>query len=116
MKVTGFYVARGGKVKDIDVNIDKVLINAGIAYIIINNMTGTAYAADTSLSDSLKPLINKLKDLAEPVSYGFMIKGFMQYMSGEEHAGIKSVKSAMGGYIGIRWIPYIYSVIKSVGP
>jgi hypothetical protein len=59
-------------------------------------------------------LINVIKDLAEPVAYGFMIKGFMKIMTGDDHEGWKTIKYSIGGYIGIQWIPSIFNLLKSI--
>ena len=63
---------------------------------------------------TLQPLISILQDLAEPVSYGFMIKGFLQIMAGDDHAGQKTIKSAIGGFLGIQFIPKVFAIIKGV--
>ena len=35
-------------------------------------------------------------------------------MAGNEHEGKKTIKYAIGGYIGIQFIPQIFSLIKSL--
>lgn len=66
------------------------------------------------ISESVQPIIQVLKDLAEPIAYGFMIKGFMQIIAGDEHEGMKTIKYSIGGYVGIQWIPSIFNLIKGI--
>lgn len=89
---------------------DKTLIDLGLAFMLLQS--NKAYA--NSISSALQPLINVLQDLAEPVSYGFMVKGFLQVMAGDDHAGQKTIKSAIGGYLGIQFIPRIFAVIRGI--
>ena len=95
--------------KDITIT-DKQIINIGIALIVSQSQTVNA----NSINDALQPLIKVLQDLAEPISYGFMIKGFLQIMAGDDHAGQKTIKSAIGGFLGIQFIPKIFAIIKGV--
>lgn len=67
-----------------------------------------------NISEALRPLLLTLQDLAEPIAYAYMIKGFMKLMSGDEHEGFKTIKFAASGYIGIQWIPYIFQIIKGI--
>lgn len=120
-KITLVYTGLNGKVKAKEVDCVKELVKLGIKTILITNVGHVAFAegtmkaaTTTSFSSGLKPLIDVLKDLAEPVSYGFMIKGFMKVMSGDEHEGLKTVKYAIGGYLGVQWIPSIFKIIKGI--
>ncbi len=108
MKIVGFT-----KDREIDIDVNKKLAEYGIAFVILSNTHSISYA-ETNVSESLRPLLRVLQDLAEPISYGFMIKGFMQIMSGDEHQGYKTIKLAISGFVGIQWIPYIYKIIKTV--
>lgn len=116
MKIVGFYVKKNSfkdsKIREINIDVDKAIMKATVTLIFVNGLTTVAYAG--SVSESMQPIINVLKDLAEPVAYGFMIKGFMKIMAGDEHDGIKTIKFAAGGYVGIQWIPYIFKLIKGV--
>lgn len=90
----------------------KALTDFGVGVAIITIMQDKAYA--NPINDALKPLINVLQDLAEPVSYGFMVKGFLQIMAGDDHAGQKTIKSAIGGFLGIQFIPKIFAIIRNI--
>lgn len=98
-----------GKVEEFKIT-DKNIINLGL--ILMLSIPKTASA--NTINQALQPLINILQDLAEPISYGFMIKGFLQVMAGDDHAGQKTIKSAIGGFLGIQFIPKIFAIIKSV--
>lgn len=118
MQVVGFYckkakkVSENNRVKEIEFTVDKKIGTAALTLILISGSTQIAYAGP--ISNGLEPIIQILKDLAEPISYGFMVKGFLQLMSGDEHEGLKTVKYAIGGYIGIQWIPMIFKAIKNI--
>jgi hypothetical protein len=117
MKIIGFYCNksrgnRAAKVKEIQIDVDKIVMQAAVTLILCNGMTTVAWAG--SISEGVQPLIEVLKDLAEPVSYGFMVKGFLSIMAGNEHEGKKTIKYAMGGFMGIQLIPKLFGIIKSL--
>lgn len=94
---------------------DEKLIKLGITSIaIFEIMNGNVTHAYTGISDAVKPLVDVLVDAAEPISYGFMVKGFIQWMSGAEHEGKKSIKSSVAGYLGIQFIPQIFKIIRNI--
>ena len=95
--------------KDITIT-DKQIIHTGIALMLASSNVVSA----SGINNALQPLISILQELAEPVSYGFMIKGFLQIMAGDDHAGQKTIKSAIGGFLGIQFIPKIFAIIKGV--
>ena len=109
MMVTGFYVRNGHEVT-IKKELNKVALGAGAVFMVLHSEPAHA----GNINQSMQPIINVLKDLAEPVSYGFMIKGFMRMMAGDEHEGYKTIKLSAGGFIGIQWIPFIFKTIKSI--
>ena len=43
-----------------------------------------------------------------------MVKGFLSMMAGNEHEGKKTIKYAIGGYVGIQFIPQIFKLIKDL--
>ncbi|MCM0648609.1 hypothetical protein NBE98_09510 [Clostridium swellfunianum] len=115
MKIYGFYVRKDSKkhrVKEISIDVNKALMTASVTVMMLNGMSYTAYAG--SITSSVQPIIDVLKDLAEPIAYGFMIKGFMKIMAGDEHEGMKTIKYSVGGYVGIQWIPAIFRLIKGI--
>ena len=71
-------------------------------------------ASSGSIADAVRPLTNLLSDLAEPVSYGFMTKGALEYMAGKEHDGKKTIKAAVGGYLGVQFIPQVFNILKGI--
>lgn len=96
-----------------EINItDRHIISIGLA-LVSGTSTITKVHAD-SIAESFMPLVVVLQDLAEPVSYGFMIKGFLQIMAGNDHAGQKTIKNSIGGFLGIQFIPKIFEIIRSI--
>ena len=117
MQVIGFYCSESkknkpAKVKEIQIDVDKVTMQAAITLIMINGMTTVAWAGP--IASGMQPLLDVLKDLAEPFSYAFMVKGFLSMMAGNEHEGKKTIKYAIGGYVGIQFIPQIFKLIKEL--
>ena len=100
------------KVKEIQIDVDKVTMQAAITLIMVNGMTTVAWAGP--IASGMQPLLDVLKDLAEPFSYAFMVKGFLSMMAGNEHEGKKTIKYAIGGYVGIQFIPQIFKLIKEL--
>lgn len=91
------------------------LAKLGITALIITKVaTGNVLYASTGINDAVQPLVNILKDLAEPVSYGFFVKGFLEMISGKEHEGKKTIKYSATGFLGIQFIPQIMKIIKSI--
>ena len=117
MQVVGFYCSKSkennpSKVKEIQIDVNKVTMQAAITLIMVNGMTTVAWAGP--IANSMQPLLDVLKDLAEPFSYAFMVKGFLSMMAGNEHEGKKTIKYAIGGYVGIQFIPQIFKLIKDL--
>ena len=117
MQVVGFYCSKSkenkqSKVKEIQIDVDKVTMQAAITLIMVNGMTTLAWAGP--IASGMQPLLDVLKDLAEPFSYAFMVKGFLSMMAGNEHEGKKTIKYAIGGYVGIQFIPQIFKLIKDL--
>ena len=117
MQVVGFYCSKSkwnkqSKVKEIQIDVDKVTMQAAITLIMVNGMTTVAWAGP--IASGMQPLLDVLKDLAEPFSYAFMVKGFLSMMAGNEHEGKKTIKYAIGGYVGIQFIPQIFKLIKDL--
>ena len=117
MQVIGFYCSESkknkpAKVKEIQIDVDKLTMQAAITLIMVNGMTTVAWAGP--IASGMQPLLDVLKDLAEPFSYAFMVKGFLSMMAGNEHEGKKTIKYAIGGYVGIQFIPQIFKLIKDL--
>jgi hypothetical protein len=94
--------------------ITEALLNMAAPTAMILLTTQGVYA-DTGIKQAMKPLIQALQDLAEPVSYAFMIYGGIKYMSGHSSEGQKTIKEAIGGYVLIQWIPWIFGIIRGIG-
>lgn len=103
--------SKNNKIKEINIT-DKQIIKSGITIMLLSSGVTKVHAG--SIAESFMPVVEILQDLAEPVSYGFMIKGFLQIMAGNDHAGQKTIKSAIGGFLGIQFIPKIFEIIRSV--
>ena len=94
---------------------EKKLMKLGISALCIYKTCGTSYLfAYDGISVAVQPLVDMLVDLAEPVSYGFMVKGFLEMAAGKEHDGKKTIKSSITGFLGIQFMPQIFKIIRSI--
>lgn len=113
MKVIYFKVKKGRVIDGKD--IQKKIVKYGIpAILVAQTMSGNVYAAN-DIKTGLKPIINTLQDLADPVAYCFMVYGGIKYITGHAQEGQKMISQAIGGFILIQWIPWIFDLIRKVG-
>ena len=91
----------------------KTLLLAGFTMKAINSPI-LLLAETVKPSEAVKPLIDILIDVSEPISYGFMVKGFILWMAGKENDGKKTIKASAIGYLGVQCIPQIFKIIKTI--
>lgn len=93
----------------------EISINAGETVMVMAQSSNEVVPASSgSIADAVRPLTKILTDLAEPVSYGFMTKGAIEYMAGKEHEGKKTIKAAAGGFLGVQFIPQVFRILKGI--
>jgi hypothetical protein len=108
-----YWKIKNGKLSDLE-SVKRRFLEIGIPVTFILASSTDVYAA-TNVKQAMKPIITTLQDLAEPITYAFMIFGGLKYASGHSAEGGKIIKNAIGGYVLIQWIPWIFSIIKQVG-
>ena len=82
--------------------------NSGIDMVIQANPVGEAVDKIISVTDQL---IDGLQRIAEPVAYGFCIKGILEKMSGQQNVGDKHIKDSIKGYVMIQILPFVFDLI-----
>lgn len=82
--------------------------NSGIDMVIQANPVGEAVDKIISVTDQL---IDGLQRVAEPVAYGFCIKGILEKMSGQQNVGDKHIKDSIKGYVMIQILPFVFDLI-----
>ena len=82
--------------------------NSGIDMVIQANPVGEAVDKIRSVTDQL---IDGLQRIAEPVAYGFCIKGILEKMSGQQNVGDKHIKDSIKGYVMIQILPFVFDLI-----
>ena len=82
--------------------------NSGIDMVIQANPVGEAVDKIISVTDQL---IDGLQRIAEPVAYGFCIKGILEKMSGQQNVGDKHIQDTIQGYVMIQILPFVFDLI-----
>lgn len=75
---------------------------------------GPTYAAGKSIAEGLQPVIDMIADCAEPITYGYMIKGFLKLTQGKEEEAKKVIQNAGTGFIGVKFIPQILRWLREL--
>lgn len=60
-----------------------------------------------SIMTGLAPLIKMIGDIAEPVTYGYMVKGFLKFTQGKEEEAKKTLVNAGTGFLGCKFTPQV---------
>lgn len=86
------------------------LVDCGIRVAVFSGISvligGPVYAASANpIMQGLQPLINLIANLSEPVTYGYMTKGFLKYTQGKEEEAKNILKYAVIGFIGVKAVP-----------
>ena len=90
-----------------------VIVTLG-AYMLLGADPALAYKKGEIMAKA-QPIIDLMKDAAEPIGYGCYIWGFIKYMLGQRGEGIQLIKGTTWAFIGIQVIPWLMSIIKSIG-
>lgn len=138
MKVCAFYVTKKQRVieeKDVTMVLEQLVKAGASAFVltqitpILTNLVGTPIVAQASTfnhgvtngaltegTDKLlgiaNEIISALQKVAEPVAYGFCVKGVLEKMSGQDNIGSKHMKEALKGYVVIQVLPMIFDMIN----
>lgn len=99
--------------KEQELKLIKLGVTTLLVYKVISNPV-SVFASSSAISDGIKPIVDLVVDMAEPVSYIFMTKGFLQLGSGRESEGKKAIKLAGSGFLGIQFMPQIFKIIKGI--
>jgi hypothetical protein len=62
-----------------------------------------------------QPIIDLMKEAAEPISYACFIWGFVKYMLGHKADAKETWKGATYGLVGIKLLPWFFDILNSVG-
>ena len=138
MKVCAFYVTKKQRVieeKDVTMVLEQLVKAGASAFVltqlspILTNLVGTPITAHASTFDHgvtngalsegtdkllgiANEIISALQKVAEPVAYGFCVKGVLEKMSGQDNIGSKHMKEALKGYVVIQVLPMIFDMIN----
>ncbi len=77
-----------------------------------------AYAAGYvpgTIKAKAQPIIDLMKEAAEPISYACFIWGFVKYMLGHKADAKETWKGATYGLVGIKLLPWFFDILNSVG-
>jgi hypothetical protein len=77
-----------------------------------------AQAAPADLSNKVATASQPIKDLllgvADPVCYIVFAWGLLECMLGKGESGVKRMKFAALGFIGLNWLPFIMDILRGV--
>lgn len=93
------------------------IVDGGIKVAVFSGVTGLAGGnvfAATGIAQGLQPIVDLVADLAQPVCYGYMLKGFLKIGTGHDETGKKILKDAGLGFLGCRFVPQIMDFLSSV--
>lgn len=94
----------------------KVLEVAACVASVLFFIPSFAYAAPSfSVERAFSPLIELIRDIANPICYVMFIIGFIYVMIGRAHEGFRRMQYAAFGYIGVQLAPGLMKIIKQVG-
>ena len=121
------YISKDSYDKTIDTTnkiIDKAIV-AGVIAVVASNgpmvfasdmaKVAAATAKDgNSIMIGLAPLIKLIGDIAEPVTYGYMVKGFLKFTQGREEEAKKTLVNAGTGFLGCKFTPQVISFLGNI--
>lgn len=85
---------------------------------VVNGVTliagGPVFAAGTGIAAGLQPIVDMIADAAEPICYGYFIKGFLKMAQSKEEEGKKVIKNAATGFLGVKFIPQIMKWLRGI--
>lgn len=67
-----------------------------------------------SIMIGLAPLIKLIGDIAEPVTYGYMVKGFLKFTQGKEEEAKKTLVNAGTGFLGCKFTPQVINFLSGL--
>ncbi len=78
--------------------------------------TGLSLAAPSSqeIKQKFQPIIRVIQDIAEPISYGMMMYGFIKMAMGGVGEGKKMIGNAVKGYVGVQMVPWVFDIIRDI--
>lgn len=98
----------------IEVDSKKVQTATLMAVSLATNNPVALAAETTNVSGAFEPIIRVITDLADPVAYACFIKGGMLFMIGNEHEGKKALGNTLKGYLVIKFVPQLMSLLGKV--
>lgn len=100
----------GAAEKVVDGSI-KVAVFAGISAV----TGGPVFAAGANpVMNGLQPLLTTIGHFAQPVCYGYLMKGMLGLMQGKDEEGKRTLKYACGGYLGAKFVPQAMDFIDTL--
>ena len=104
--------------------VDKVMIASVVTVVTSNsnlvfatevaNVVAEATKDTNSIMTGLAPLIKLIGDIAEPVTYGYMVKGFLKFTQGKEEEAKKTLINAGTGFLGCKFTPQVIDFLSDI--
>lgn len=98
-----------GELKD---TVTAIAVTAAFALLTPDSVL--AYEPGTIMKKA-EPVIQVLKDVAEPLAYGMYIWAAIKYIQGQRGESKEIFKAVTLGFIAIQLLPWAFDIVKSVG-
>lgn len=92
--------------------------SAGITIVTLTLIATGAPAwayAPGEIAAKAQPIIQLLKDVAEPIAYGCYIWALIKYILGQRAQAMQMIRDVTWGYVLLQLLPLFFSIVKSVG-
>lgn len=66
------------------------------------------------IAERARPIIEMIKELADPICYGTLIWAFIRYMLNQRAEALLMVRSTVWGYCGVQMAPFLMEFVKDV--
>lgn len=77
-------------------------------------LIAAAPASGNPVMNGLQPLFTTIGHFAQPVCYGYLMKGMFNMMQAKEEEGKKTMKFAVGGFLGAKFVPQIFDFLETL--
>lgn len=90
------------------------VIGAIAPHTVIPVFAAEAVSEGNAVMAGLSPVIKLITDIAEPITYGYMVKGFLKFTQGKEEEAKKTLTNAGIGFLGVQFVPSVMKFLREL--